>query len=96
MEVSMSLSQLQMLLRDAAEVGAQRVVEKLGLSNPVITRNKAYKIYGEALVSRWIREGLITPKRDGSNTAPFRLDVTALEVLAKSSNRHSFLKTKGL
>ena len=96
MEVSMSLSHLQMLLNDAAEVGAQRAIEKLGLAKPTITRNQAEKLHGKSTITRWISEGLITLKRDGSNTSPFRIDISQLDTVVKSSNRHSFLKTKGL
>ena len=96
MEVSMSLSQLQMLLRDAAELGASKAIGMLGLAKTTIMRNQAEKLHGKSTVTRWINEGLITIKRDGSNTSPFRIDINQLDTVAKSSNRHSFLKTKGL
>lgn len=92
----MSLSHLQMLLRDAAEVGATKAIGKLGMSKTTITRNQAEKLHGKSTVTRWISEGLITLRRDGSNTSPFRIDITQLDTVVKSSNRHSFLKTKGL
>ncbi|WP_443945558.1 hypothetical protein ACJVDH_00170 [Pedobacter sp. AW1-32] len=90
------MSQLTMLLGDAAELGAKKAIGMLGIAKTTITKSQAEKLYGKTTVTRWIKEGLVTPKRDGSNTSPFRIEINQIDAISKSSNRHSFLKTKGL
>ena len=61
---------------------------------PYISKREAYKLYGRAIVDRWIKEGLIKEIKDGENSSTVRIDRIQIEIIAKSSNRSSFLTTE--
>jgi len=82
---------LQQLLNAAVKVCTQQVLIKLGSLKQYLSENEAGKIYGHSIVNRWIKEGLIQPKKDGTKTSKKRLDRIELEILAQSSNRGTFM-----
>ena len=84
-------SQLAQLMAEAAEIGATRALSAIGAIKPYLKKSEAYRMYGKANVERWLMEGLITPRKDGDNSAAWRLDRTELQAIAKASNRHSYL-----
>ena len=90
MEITLPKSQLQSLLSEAAELGASIAMTQVGLLKPYLSKNQAWTKYGRSNVERWIREGLITPRKDGNNTAKWRIDRLEIESVAKTSNRSSY------
>lgn len=79
-------------LRAIFEAGFNRCAEAAGLIQPYISLNQAHKLYGTGTVNRWIKEGLITPIRDGSNTSKYRIKRSEIEEVAITENRASYYK----
>lgn len=88
--------ELQRMLNDAAEFGAKKALMDLGLSKPFLSLNRACKVYGNGRVNRWIKEGLIQKHKDGNTTSTIRLDRMQLDILARSSNRNTYLSNAEL
>lgn len=84
-------AELSYLLSQAAELGAMTALAKTGVIKPYVKRSDAFRMYGRGTVERWIREGLITPIKDGDASASWRLDRIELEKVASTSNRHTYL-----
>jgi hypothetical protein len=84
--------ELRRLLTDAVELGAKRARIDDGKEPAFFNRSQAWLTYGKANVERWIRQGLITPKKDGTANSMVRLDKIELAILAKSSNRNTHKK----
>lgn len=81
-------------LLDAAEMGAQKALIEAGVLKPYLKLREAQRKYGEAIVNRWIKEGLITPIKDGDRNASVRIDRMQLEAIAKTCNRANYLTTE--
>jgi hypothetical protein len=81
-------------LVDAAQLGAQKALEVAGVSKPYLKLKQAQRLYGEAVVNRWIEEGLVKKIKDGPNNASVRLSRVELEAVAMTSNRATFLVTE--
>lgn len=91
--MEITVGQLSELLANAAEIGAKRALSQLGVIRPYLKKSEAFKQFGRANVERWLKEGLITPRKDGVDSAAWRLDRNELESVAKTSNRHTYLST---
>lgn len=89
---------LKDLLADACEIGFKKGLMTGSASEiklkPYISKKLAYQLYGRAIVDRWIKEGLIKEIKDGDNSSTVRIDRIQIEIIAKSSNRSSFLTTE--
>jgi hypothetical protein len=81
-------------LIDAAEVGAMKALMEIGELKPYIKLRESYRKYGEAVVNRWIKEGLIEPKKDGTRNASVRINRIEIETVAKTCNRATYLTTE--
>lgn len=79
-------------MMDAAEIAAQKVLVATGNLKPFLTQIQAYKMYGRGTVDRWIKEGLITPIKDGAATSRVRIDRLQIEAVARTSNRASYFE----
>ncbi len=90
MSVTLELFELRKLLTDQGEIAARNVLISLGLTKPTLSAKEAYTLYGRKTVERWVREGLITPHKDGPKNSAVRYAAIELEVLSKSSNRLSY------
>jgi len=80
-------------LIDAAEVGAIKALIEVGALKPYLKLREAQRKYGAAIVNRWIKEGLISPIKDGDWSASVRIDRIQIETVAKTANRASYLTT---
>lgn len=89
---------LKDLLADACEIGFKKGLMTGSASEiklkPYISKKLAYQLYGRAIVDRWIKEGLIKEIKDGDNSSTVRIDRIQIEIIAKSSNRSSFITTE--
>ena len=78
--------QLQLLLKETAELGAITALTKIGRIKPYLNKAQAYKRYGRKNVERWLELGLIYPIKDGANSAACRFNRIELEVLSRAIN----------
>lgn len=78
-------------LVDAAEAGATKALMDVGLLKPYLKLREAYRLYGEAIVNRWIKEGLVRVKKDGTRNASVRIDRLELLTVARTANRATYL-----
>ena len=75
---------LEIIIKEAAELGAITALTKVGKLKPYLKKSEAFKIYGRNKVEHWLEAGLITPRKDGDYSAAWRLDRVELAVLSKS------------
>ncbi|KAB2836070.1 MAG: hypothetical protein F9K49_02575 [Caedimonadaceae bacterium] len=80
-------------LIDAAKLGATKALQETGFIKPYLKLREAQRLYGQAVVNRWISEGLITPVKDGERTSSVRIDRMEIEAVAKTCNRATYLTT---
>lgn len=80
-------------LVDAAELGARKALQDSGLAKSYISLREAYRLYGTGHVKRWIKEGLISPIKDGVNTSTVRIDKLKIEAVSMTSKHMIFSKT---
>jgi len=85
MNIVLTSHQLQMLLQDAADLGAQMALAKTGKIRPYLKKSEAFRLYGRKNVEHWIGLGLITPRKDGEKSAAWRIDRIEAEAIHKSS-----------
>lgn len=78
-------------LIDAAEAGATKALMDVGLLKPYFKLREAYRLYGEAIVNRWIKEGLVRVIKDGTRNASVRIDRLELLTVARTANRATYL-----
>lgn len=92
--MEIELFELRRLLTDAVELGAKKALQEAGILKPYLKKSEAYRLYGRGIVDRWIEEGLIKIRKDGNQSAAWRLDRIELEIVAKSLNRHTYLSVE--
>jgi hypothetical protein len=76
--------QLRMIAEASAELGALSALIKTGKVKPYLKKSEAFGIYGRASVENWIKDGLITVRKDGDHSAAWRIERFEIELLAKS------------
>lgn len=81
-------------LIDAAEVGATKALCDVGILKPFMKLREAQRKYGEGIVNRWEKEGLIEFIKDGPRNSSIRIDRVKIETVAKASNRATYLNTE--
>ena len=81
-------------LIDAAEVGATKALMDAGALKPYLKLREAQRLYGKAVVNRWISEGLITTIKDGERTASVRIDRLEIQTVAKTCNMATYQNTE--
>lgn len=86
-------SHLHKMLRDAAELGAIRAMQGLGVTPPTISWSEACRIYGQGAMLIWKKSGLLTPIQQGRG-ATKKYDVSELTALALSENRSYYLNAE--
>jgi hypothetical protein len=86
--------ELRALIVDAMEIAkiGTRIAEDK--EHSFISERQAFKLFGSGFVQRWTKEGLITPIKDGNASSKKRYNRMELEVLAKTSNRSTYLPVK--
>ncbi|HEY0055402.1 MAG TPA: hypothetical protein VGB63_08605 [Pedobacter sp.] len=91
MMISISVSHLASLLRDAARLGADQALTELDLKQPYMNKSTAIKKYGKANFEQWIAQGLVKPHRDGNDSAQYRINRAEIEAVASADNRAGYL-----
>lgn len=64
--MNLSISDLQRLLSEAAELGAANYAKRITPGNDLISQRQAFREFLESRVRRWKREWLVKPVRMGS------------------------------
>lgn len=72
------------MLQAGAELGAMIALIKTGQIKPYITKAEAGRLCGRKNIERWLDEGLLTPRKDGSHSAGWRIDRFELELIVKA------------
>ncbi|EHQ28999.1 hypothetical protein [Mucilaginibacter paludis] len=85
------LSHLRALLAEAAELGATRALIKVGILKPFLKKAEANRLYGRTNIDKWLKAGLITPRKDGAASSSLRLDRNELEEVAKANNWKAYI-----
>lgn len=91
--MEISKEQLSTLLEQAATLGAIKALASSGATKPFLKKSEAYRLYGRSTVERWFKEGLLTPIKDGSDSASWRIDRVQIESVAMTANRMTYLTT---
>jgi len=89
--MELSNFQLEKLLGEVAELGALIALVKAGNIKPYIKKSEAFRKYGRKEVEQWIDKGFITPRKDGDQSAPWRIDRIEIETIRKSQILFQFL-----
>ena len=91
MNIILTTFQLQHLLADASELGAIIALSKIGKIRPYLKKSEAFRRFGRKNVETWISRGLITPRKDGTNSAAWRIDRIEIETVHKAKSAMNFL-----
>ncbi len=92
MQITLDLFQLKVILREAAQLGADEALVKAGLVSRYLTQNSAYELYGRRHVSRWIKEGKVSVRKNGAKNSRIFIDKLELEALAKGTDFMVYFK----
>lgn len=75
-------------LLEMAELGAQTVLNRLGITKDAISQREAYAAFGEARVKGWVSRGLIEDKstshKPNSKKAYSLIELRLIDKLEKS------------
>ena len=82
--MDISTFQLEKIIKITAELGAVIALIRTGKLKPYLKKSEAFRLYGRSNVEHWIEEGLITPRKDGGQSASWRIDRIELESIVKS------------
>lgn len=92
--MEIEIHELRSLLKDAAELGSLKTLIAVGQIPEMISQREAYKLYGEGVVKRWVKEGLLRRHKDGDATSKVRYSRIELDTLNRSNNRRTYLNTE--
>ena len=84
MDFQISAHQLKLIIQQAAELGAIQALIKAGKLKPYLKKSEAFRKYGRANIEHWAENGLITVRKDGDHSAPWRIDRLEVEAIVKS------------
>lgn len=85
MDIVLSKYSLQIILQHAAELGAIQTLSKIGRLKPYLKKSEAFRLYGRHAIESWIEDGSITPRKDGNDSAAWRIDRMEVETLVRSN-----------
>jgi hypothetical protein len=84
MDFLISTHQLKLIVRESAEMGAIQALIKAGKLKPYLKKSEAFRKYGRANIEQWAERGLITIRKDGDHSAPWRIDRIEVEAIVRS------------
>lgn len=87
----MKLKELSFLFKDAVIDGTDKALMDSGQLPDTLTKAQAFRLYGRTNVERWIHEGLINPVKQRNNSSKKFIDRLKLEMVARASNRTTYL-----
>ncbi|MBB5440628.1 hypothetical protein HDC92_004331 [Pedobacter sp. AK017] len=75
---------LTLLIEQSAKMGAIYTQVLQGRLKPYLKKSEAFRLYGRMYVEHWVRDGLITPRKDGDHSACWRIERIELEAAARA------------
>ncbi|WP_454801374.1 hypothetical protein [Mucilaginibacter phyllosphaerae] len=75
---------LSRITGNAMELGVIIALIDTGFLSPYLKKNEAFRLFGRANIERWTRSSLIAVRKDGSNSAAWRLDRLEIETLIRA------------
>ncbi len=66
MAIIIELYELKTLFADMAALGVATLQKHSEPASDLISQREAYRLFQEVRVKRWVKSGLITPKRNGA------------------------------
>lgn len=91
---ALSSLELTKLLIHAVELGTSKAIEGEKSIPTLITKMKAYRLYGRSIVNRWLQEGLITLVSNRDSNTPKYFSRIELERVSAQSNRTTYLSVE--
>ncbi len=91
MDIQISPHHLKLIVQKAAEMGAIQALTKAGKLKPYLKKSEAFRKYGRANIENWALTGLITIRKDGGNSAGWRIDRMEVEAIVNSIELLRFL-----
>jgi hypothetical protein len=85
MEIQITHHQLKLMLQEAAALGAKAALIQTGKIKPYLTKAESFRLYGRKNIEQWINEGLITARKDGDQSASWRIDCIEVEAIIRST-----------
>lgn len=82
--------ELRNIIMECTKIGSQQTLIEAGLTSQFLTQRKAYELYGEGRVKRWVAEGLVHRRKDGDNNSTVRYDKLELSAVSLKSNITSY------
>ena len=82
---------MEKMLQGAAELGALQALISIGHIKPYLKKSEAFRLYERNTVERWIKQRLVTPRKDGDHSAAWRIDRMEIATLAKTIELLSYL-----
>lgn len=79
MDITISKFELKNMLIDAAQMGAEKALERVGKIKPVLTKQEAYKLASRKTVDRAIKAGTLTTIKKGGVTSKEWIDRASFE-----------------
>lgn len=89
--IQLTENQLEMIIKDASEMGALHALAKLGRIKLYLNKSQAYRLHGKKNVEDWIAQNLITPIKDGQMSTCWRMSRLELDLVSKNVARESYL-----
>lgn len=72
---------LRRIVDAASAAGAIAALVSSGALPPYLKKSEAYQRFGRYRVELWIAKGLVTARKDGNQSAAWRIDRVELETL---------------
>ena len=91
MKIELTSHQLSKLIEDAAEMGANLALSKMGIVKPYLKKSEAYRLKGRVQVEQWIEAGIVNATKDGNYSACYRINRLELEAIDKAIQLNSHL-----
>jgi len=82
---------LNLIVEEAASVGAIVGLVRTGALKPYLKKNEAFRKFGRARVEHWIESGMITIRKDGDHSAAWRIDRLEIEAIASAEKIRQWL-----
>ena len=82
--MELSEAQLLALVSKAAELATVKTLVKTGNLKPYLNKSEAFRRYGRKNIEKWLSVGLLTLRKDGDQSAAWRLDRLEIETLVNA------------
>jgi len=83
----MNLLEEKVIRIEAARMGAEIALSRLGLIKDEISQREAFRLFTEAKVSSWVNSGLVTRVKSGSNNSKATFSRIELETVKSLEDR---------